>query len=167
MGIDMVDIFRSTRTLFEGALHGRCLAVELAQVGAELMLVARREKKLKDLAGQLRPAGHKLEFLAGDVTDPAIRSEALRVAAANLGGLDILINNAGVSAHGRFADASPASQSRRASSYRPVTADRAACSFMKWSFSRLPSPRPTPRKPSTKREPARRNSPRRESKTAR
>jgi short-subunit dehydrogenase len=41
------------------------------------------------------------------VTDRAVRQRALTAAHNQLGGLDILINNAGVAAHGRFADASP------------------------------------------------------------
>ena len=46
--------------------------------------------------------------VAGDVTDPIARHRALDAARDELGGLDILINNAGIAAHGRFAESDPA-----------------------------------------------------------
>jgi short-subunit dehydrogenase len=43
----------------------------------------------------------------GDVSDAVTRDAAVKTAREQLGGLDMLINNAGTSAHGRFEDASP------------------------------------------------------------
>ena len=45
--------------------------------------------------------------LAGDVTDPAVRAGAIAAARERWGGLDLVVNNAGVGALGRFAEALP------------------------------------------------------------
>ena len=61
----------------------------------------------RKLPQQIAQLGRRAVCVAGDVTDPAARQRALDAARDELGGLDILINNAGVAAHGRFADADP------------------------------------------------------------
>jgi len=70
---------------------GRALAAGLAREGYSLILDARNERALDDAAADL---GTKVIALQGDVTDPAHRT-ALRTAVADLGGLDLLVNNAG------------------------------------------------------------------------
>ena len=97
------------RALVTGASSGigRALALELARHGADLILVARRENRLAELAQEISNLGRRAVCVAGDVTDATTRQRALAAAQDQLGGLDILINNAGVAAHGRFADASP------------------------------------------------------------
>lgn len=86
---------------------GRALAVELARRGVDVVLLARREQRLAEVAQQVSQFGRKAVCVVGDVTDPAVRQRALAAARDELGGLDILVNNAGVAAHGRFAEASP------------------------------------------------------------
>ncbi len=75
---------------------GEALALELAERGAILGLVARREDMLRDLAARCESAGGKARFFAADVTD----AEAMQRAAAALrdefGHIDILIANAGI-----------------------------------------------------------------------
>ncbi len=95
------------RALVTGASSGigRALAVELARHGADVVLLARREDRLAEVAQQIAQLGRRAICIAGDVTDRAVRQRALAAARDQLGGLDILINNAGVAAHGRFADA--------------------------------------------------------------
>jgi short-subunit dehydrogenase len=97
------------RALVTGASSGigRALALELARHGVDLVLLARREDRLAEVAGQISQLGRRAICIVGDVTDRAVRGQALAAAQDQLGGLDILINNAGVAAHGRFADASP------------------------------------------------------------
>ena len=51
--------------------------------------------------------GRRAVCVAGDVTDPHSAAAHLTAAREQLGGLDILINNAGIAAHGRFADSDP------------------------------------------------------------
>jgi NAD(P)-dependent dehydrogenase (short-subunit alcohol dehydrogenase family) len=72
---------------------GQALARGLADEGYALVLDARDGQALRASAAGL-PTGAKVFALPGDITDPAHRA-ALRQAAADLGGLDLLINNAG------------------------------------------------------------------------
>ncbi|MCI0492319.1 MAG: SDR family oxidoreductase [Planctomycetes bacterium] len=97
------------RALVTGASSGigRALAIELARQGVDLVLLARREERLAEVAEQVARLGRRAVVVVGDVTDPVARLNALESARDQLGGLDILINNAGISAHGRFADADP------------------------------------------------------------
>src|SRR5439155_6946186 len=50
-------------------------------------------------------AGHSIEVLRADVTSPADRAAMLQAMNDRFGGLDILINNAGIGATGHFAEA--------------------------------------------------------------
>jgi short-subunit dehydrogenase len=97
------------RALVTGASSGigRAIAVELARRGVDLILVARRADRLSEVAAEARKLSRRAICVVGDVTDPATRRQALEAARDELGGLDILINNAGIAAHGRFAEADP------------------------------------------------------------
>lgn len=97
------------RALVTGASGGigRALALELVRHGTDVVVVARREDKLADVAAEIAKLGRRAEIVVGDVTDANARQRALNVARDKFGGLDLLVNNAGVSAHGRFADADP------------------------------------------------------------
>ena len=72
---------------------GRALAEELAQGGWALVVDARHEEALEVAAAALRRHGAPVVAIAGDVADP-IHREALVAAASNLGGVDLLVNNA-------------------------------------------------------------------------
>jgi NAD(P)-dependent dehydrogenase (short-subunit alcohol dehydrogenase family) len=75
---------------------GRALARDLAADGWRLVVDARGADALGAAASALREAGApEVRALAGDVADPAHR-RALVDAAADLGGLDLLVNNASV-----------------------------------------------------------------------
>jgi len=87
---------------------GRALAIEMARHGADVVLLARREERLAEVAAEVAQLGRRAVIVVGDVTDAAARRRALEAARNQLGGLDILVNNAGVSAHGRFAEADEA-----------------------------------------------------------
>jgi NAD(P)-dependent dehydrogenase (short-subunit alcohol dehydrogenase family) len=97
------------RALVTGASGGigRAIALELARAGVDQVLVARRGDRLAEVAREVTQLGRRAEAVVGDVTDPAVRRKALDAARDRLGGLDVLVNNAGISAHGRFADAAP------------------------------------------------------------
>jgi short-subunit dehydrogenase len=72
------------------------------------VLFARRADRLAVVAAEIQgQLGRRAVTVAGDVTDAAARQRALEAAQTELGGLDILINNAGINAHGRFATANP------------------------------------------------------------
>ncbi|MFD6114886.1 SDR family NAD(P)-dependent oxidoreductase [Streptomyces yangpuensis] len=75
---------------------GRALAGELAGRGWDLVLSARGAAALEEVAaGPERAAGVRVVAVAGDVSSPDHRA-ALVAAARGLGGLDLLVNNAGV-----------------------------------------------------------------------
>ncbi|MFJ8862834.1 SDR family NAD(P)-dependent oxidoreductase [Streptomyces sp. NPDC102451] len=73
---------------------GRALGAALARRGWDLVLDARSAEVLGRTAAELRGRyGTRVVAVAGDVTDPAHRG-ALVAAAGELGGLDVLVNNA-------------------------------------------------------------------------
>ncbi|WP_369143486.1 SDR family NAD(P)-dependent oxidoreductase [Streptomyces sp. R44] len=74
---------------------GRALATALAGQGWDLVLDARKADVLEESAEVARARGARVVALAGDVTDAAHRRE-LVAAARELGGLDLLVNNAGI-----------------------------------------------------------------------
>ncbi|HUT11876.1 MAG TPA: SDR family oxidoreductase [Thermoguttaceae bacterium] len=100
---------QGSRAIVTGASSGigRALAVELARGGAELVVTARREDRLRELADEITAQGGRVETVAGDITDPQTRQKTIDTAVATFGGLDILVNNAGVGATGLFEDADP------------------------------------------------------------
>jgi short-subunit dehydrogenase len=86
---------------------GRALARRLAREGARLVLTARRADRLVELVAEIDDHKGEACAVAGDITDPAIRAKVLETAATTYGGLDLLVNNAGVGATGLFEVANP------------------------------------------------------------
>ena len=95
-----------SRMLITGASQGigRALALEAARQGARVLVSARQENLLQELAQAARTAGGTLEYVVADVTSPADRQKMVQAAERHFGGLDILVNNAGIGATGHFAD---------------------------------------------------------------
>jgi short-subunit dehydrogenase len=95
------------RILLTGASSGigAALAVRLAAERARLVLASRNQERLATLAADLRARGGEAVAVPTDVADAAQRARLIDASLAALGGLDILINNAGVGAMGWFADA--------------------------------------------------------------
>ena len=83
---------------------GRVLALRLAARGARLALVARRAEALESLAGVVREAGGEALALPCDVADRAAAEACCARALAELGPIDLLVNNAGYGHHRRFLD---------------------------------------------------------------
>ncbi len=86
---------------------GYALATQLVRQGARLLVVARRAERLEQLTSSLVGATGRIETLVGDISRAEIRAAALDRARQLFGGLDLLVNNAGSGAMGRFADAAP------------------------------------------------------------
>jgi NADP-dependent 3-hydroxy acid dehydrogenase YdfG len=75
---------------------GAATAEALAGAGASVVLAARRADRLADLATWLSDKGATVLTVALDVTDERACQEAVARTVDEFGGLDILINNAGV-----------------------------------------------------------------------
>jgi short-subunit dehydrogenase len=98
-----------SRAIVTGASSGIgwALAHEMSRCGGRLIVTARREDRLKQLVDEIAAGGGEAHYIAGDVTDASIRAACLDAAATHLGGLDVLVNNAGVGALGPFMEAEP------------------------------------------------------------
>ena len=76
---------------------GRQMADGLAEMGASLVLCARKKERCLQAASELEAAGVKALALACDVKDPASIQAVADATLAHFGHIDILINNAGTS----------------------------------------------------------------------
>ena len=96
-------ILQDKRALITGASVGigRAIARALAERGVTMAIAARRTAALEELAGEMAGAGHERPVvLATDLTKRGAAADLATRAAAELGQIDILINNAGASAVG-------------------------------------------------------------------
>lgn len=81
---------------------GAMFARKLAARGYDLLLIARREDRLKSLASELSETYHvKADFLAADLANPADLESAAQTI-QDSAGLGLLVNNAGFGLHGLF-----------------------------------------------------------------
>jgi len=76
---------------------GRQMAEGLAEMGANLVLCARKAERCQEAAEQLQQLGIQAMSLACDVTNQASVQELVEATIAQFGKIDILINNAGIS----------------------------------------------------------------------
>ena len=100
---------KDLRVLVTGASQGigRAIAIEAATRGCKVLAAARSQKLLDELAAEVRGKGLAIETIAADVTKPEDRQAMADAAQNRFGGLDVLINNAGIGATGHFAECSP------------------------------------------------------------
>ena len=99
------------RTLVTGASGGigECLAMALAKRGAKLMLVGRRIAALQKVQQEIsQETGVTPLIYAADLTDNGSREELVSELQRTMGGVDLLINNAGVVDFTEFSEQDPA-----------------------------------------------------------
>lgn len=85
------------RVLITGASSGigKATAFRFAREGASLALVARRGDRLEAVAENVRGRGGRAEVVPADVGHRDAVVRAVSTAEASLGGIDVLVNNAG------------------------------------------------------------------------
>jgi NAD(P)-dependent dehydrogenase (short-subunit alcohol dehydrogenase family) len=86
---------------------GAQFAKTLAAAGAGVVLAARRMDRLKSLRAEIESDGGVAHVVALDVTDPASIKAAVAHAETEMGGIDILVNNSGVSTTQKLTDVQP------------------------------------------------------------
>ena len=81
---------------------GRAVAMQLSAEGASVALCARRRGPLDEVAEELRTRGATVFAMQADVTEPEQVETCVAAAADALGGLDVVVNNAGGARPGTF-----------------------------------------------------------------
>ena len=98
--------YRDKVALVTGAAGGlgRALCRELGRAGARLGLMDLDTGELEHLARSLQGDGVQCTALPGDITDRSYCDAAVAETVARFDGLDVLINNAGLTQRSAFAD---------------------------------------------------------------
>jgi citronellol/citronellal dehydrogenase len=78
-----------------GSGIGRCIAHELAALGAHVVLIGRKLEKLFDVAGEIVADGGLASFHACDIRDEEAVQNTVQAIIAVHGRVDALVNNAG------------------------------------------------------------------------
>jgi NAD(P)-dependent dehydrogenase (short-subunit alcohol dehydrogenase family) len=86
---------------------GTQFAKTLAAAGAGVVLAARRIEKLKTLRAEIEAEGGDAHVVTLDVTDPDSIAAAVAHAETEMGAIDILVNNSGVSTTQKLTDVTP------------------------------------------------------------
>jgi NAD(P)-dependent dehydrogenase (short-subunit alcohol dehydrogenase family) len=105
---ELLDLSRQN-AIVSGAGQGLGLAVaaRLTEAGAGVLLVDLDADRVENAAGSLRNRGGRAIAAAGDVARPEDVARWVETAGAELGSVDLLINNAGIWPREPFLEASP------------------------------------------------------------
>ncbi|MFS8098650.1 SDR family NAD(P)-dependent oxidoreductase [Lentzea alba] len=83
---------------------GRAVALAFAQRGARLVLAARSQDRLAQVADEVEALGAEVLQVPADVTDPEAVAALVDAAASRFGRIDVLVNNAGIGKVGAVAE---------------------------------------------------------------
>jgi 3-oxoacyl-[acyl-carrier protein] reductase len=109
----MTDL-KNKNALITGAGKGigKAIAIALAEEGVNVILVARTQTDIDQLAIETSKLGVKSLALTADVSDINSINSAVEKALAEFGHIDILINNAGIGTFGNFLELEPSAWER-------------------------------------------------------
>lgn len=74
---------------------GAASAVALAEAGADVVLCARTEDQLAEVAGRIEALGRRAVVVTADLSDPDAAAALAHTAVDRLGRLDVVVNNVG------------------------------------------------------------------------
>lgn len=74
---------------------GKAIAIALAEYGADVALAARTVEALEQTAKEIEAVGRRALVVPTDVTDSTQVEESIAKTIADLGGLEVVVNNAG------------------------------------------------------------------------
>ena len=89
-----------------GSGIGRAIARAFAAAGAKVAVCGRRTASLEEVARELGELGERGIVVRGDVSQPGESARIIEHVTAALGGLDVLVNNAGAFPRGSLAESS-------------------------------------------------------------
>ncbi|SHG38672.1 3-oxoacyl-[acyl-carrier protein] reductase [Flavobacterium segetis] len=87
---------------------GKAIAIALAKEGVNVILLARTQSDLDEVAHEINGLGVKTLTVVADVADLNSVNSAVEKALTQFKTIDILINNAGIAAFGKFLELEPA-----------------------------------------------------------
>jgi 7-alpha-hydroxysteroid dehydrogenase len=85
---------------------GAAVARTFAAAGADVVIASRTKDQLEAVAADVRAAGRRAVVVAGDVSETANLAELVDQAMAELGRIDVVVNNAGGTSPRAFLDTS-------------------------------------------------------------
>lgn len=102
----MKNVLKDKTVVITGASSGigEAMAKVYSQMGARVVLGARSEEKLQQLAAEIESAGGRAAYCAADVTKAEDCKRLIDTAVEAFGGIDVLICNAGISMRAIFDD---------------------------------------------------------------
>src|SRR5688572_14728852 len=86
---------------------GRAIALRLAKEGADIAIVDLNEAKMNGVAAEVRELGRKATTFKADISNRDDVYAAIAHAEKELGGFDIMVNNAGIAQVKPLADVMP------------------------------------------------------------
>lgn len=113
---------------------GKATALILAEMGADLIINARSENALAEVQQAIIQKGGRAVYLAGDISRPNVADHLAEITVENYGGIDAVINNAGVLAPlARIGDTDPDiwEQNIRINVVGPYRLTRAALPYLR------------------------------------
>lgn len=86
---------------------GKAIAIALAKEGVNVILLARTQSDLDEVAQDIKTYGVQVQTVIADVSDINSVNTAVEKALSQFKTIDILINNAGIAAFGKFLELEP------------------------------------------------------------